>query len=48
MKLRRQFNLPLSYFGQGFQNMDYPIWNNPNSGNFGNPNLPFGWQGLRE
>jgi hypothetical protein len=32
MKVRRQFNLPLSYFGQGFQNLDYPIWNNPNSG----------------
>jgi beta-galactosidase len=32
IKLRRQFNLPISYFGQGFQNMDYPIWNNPNSG----------------
>ena len=31
-KLRRTFNIPLSYFGQGFQDMDYPIWNNPNSG----------------
>jgi beta-galactosidase len=32
MELRRAFNLPLSYFGQGFQQLDYPIWNNPNSG----------------
>ncbi len=32
LDLRRQFNLPLSFFGQGFQNLDYPIWNNAKSG----------------
>lgn len=32
MKLRRTFNTPLSYFGQGFQDLDYPVWNNPKSG----------------
>ncbi len=32
MKLRRGFNLPISFFGQGFQDLDYPIWNNSNSG----------------
>jgi len=32
LKLRKTFNIPLSYFGQGFQDLDYPIWNNPKSG----------------
>ncbi len=32
MKLRRTFNLPIKFFGDGFQDLDYPIWNNPQSG----------------
>ena len=32
MNLRRIFNLPISFFSQGFQDLDYPIWNNPASG----------------
>jgi hypothetical protein len=32
MKFRRGFNLPVSFFGQGFQDLDYPIWNNAKSG----------------
>ncbi len=32
MKLRRMFNLPVSYFHQGFQDLAYPIWNAPQSG----------------
>ena len=32
MKLRRSFNLPIKFFGDGFQDLAYPIWNNPQSG----------------
>ncbi len=32
LDFRRGFNLPVSYFGSGFQNLDYPVWNNPTSG----------------
>ena len=32
MKLRRRFNLPIRYFGEGFQDLAYPIWNHPQSG----------------
>ena len=32
MKLRRRFNLPVGYLGQGFQDFAYPIWNLPQSG----------------
>jgi len=32
MKLRRQFNLPVDYFSQGFQDLAYPIWNASQSG----------------
>ena len=32
LKLRRSFNLPYSFFGSGFQDLDYPIWNNAKSG----------------
>ena len=32
MKLRRTFNMPLKFFGDGFQDLDYPIWNSPQSG----------------
>jgi len=32
LKLRRTFNLPIKFFGDGFQELDYPIWNAPQSG----------------
>ena len=32
MKLRRRFNLPVGYLGQGFQDFAYPVWNQPQSG----------------
>ena len=32
MKFRQNFNLPISFFGQGFQDLDYPVWNNAKSG----------------
>ncbi|MCL2624680.1 MAG: hypothetical protein FWD31_13545, partial [Planctomycetaceae bacterium] len=32
MKLRRTFNIPKSYFSEGFQDLVYPIWAHPQSG----------------
>lgn len=32
MKLRRKFNVPLSFVGQGFQDLAYPVWNAWQSG----------------
>jgi hypothetical protein len=32
MKLRRKWNLPKKFFGDGFQDLAYPIWNHPESG----------------
>ncbi|MCL2349837.1 MAG: hypothetical protein FWC50_16425, partial [Planctomycetaceae bacterium] len=32
MKLRKTFNIPEKYFGDGFQDLVYPIWNHPQSG----------------
>ena len=29
MKLRKTFNLPKKFFGDGFQDLAYPIWNHP-------------------
>ena len=39
MKLRRTFNIPKSYFGNGFQDLVYPIWNHPQSGILVTPKL---------
>lgn len=39
MKLRRKFNLPLSFVGQGFQDLAYPIWNAWQSGIIQTPTL---------
>ncbi len=39
MKLRRTFNLPMKFFGDGFQELDYPIWNCPQSGILCTPSL---------
>jgi hypothetical protein len=32
LKLRRTFNVPIKFFHDGFQDLDYPIWNSPQSG----------------
>jgi hypothetical protein len=37
MKLRRAFNLPIDILSRGFQDLDYPIWNCPQSGILGTP-----------
>ncbi len=39
MKLRRTFNLPMRFFSEGFQDLDYPVWNCPQSGIMGTPAL---------
>jgi hypothetical protein len=37
MKLRRIFNLPLKFFGDGFQRLAYPVWNAARSGILNTP-----------
>ncbi len=37
MKLRRNFNLPVKYFGDGFQRLAYPVWSSPKSGILNTP-----------
>ena len=37
LKLRKTFNYPISLFDQGFQDMDYPVWNCPQSGILATP-----------
>lgn len=39
LKLRKTFNLPLKYLSDGFQDLDYPVWNCPQSGILGSPTL---------
>jgi len=39
LKLRKTFNYPLTLFGQGFQDMDYPVWNCPQSGILATPSF---------
>lgn len=39
LKLRKKFNLPVKYFGDGFQDLAYPIWNHPQSGILVTPEL---------
>jgi hypothetical protein len=39
LKLRRKFNLPVSFFSQGFQDLAYPVWNHPQSGILQTPEL---------
>ncbi len=39
MQLRRRFNLPVRFFGQGFQDLAYPIWHAPQSGILATPVL---------
>jgi Glycosyl hydrolases family 2, sugar binding domain/Glycosyl hydrolases family 2/Glycosyl hydrolases family 2, TIM barrel domain len=39
LKLRRTFNIPLKFFGDGFQDLAYPIWNHPQSGLLLTPEL---------
>jgi hypothetical protein len=42
MKLRRMFNLPLSFTHNGFQRLAYPIWNGFQSGILATPELVVG------
>ena len=37
LKLRRTFNIPLAFFGNGFQTLVYPVWNQKKSGILGTP-----------
>ena len=37
LKLRKTFNYPIALFNQGFQDMDYPVWNCPQSGILATP-----------
>ena len=37
MKLRRQWNFPLTKWNQGFLDLDYPVWNCPQSGLLNTP-----------
>ena len=37
LKLRKTFNFPLKLFSDGFQDMDYPVWNCPQSGILATP-----------
>ena len=39
MKLRRTFNYPVAFFSEGFQHLDYPVWNAPQSGILATPRL---------
>lgn len=39
LKLRRTFNIPVKFFSEGFQDLDYPVWNCPQSGILGTPSL---------
>jgi beta-galactosidase len=46
LKLRKTFNYPLSFFGQGFQDMDYPVWNCPQSGILATPTFVAAGRGV--
>ncbi len=37
LKLRKTFNFPIGLFNQGFQDLDYPVWNCPQSGILATP-----------
>ena len=37
LKLRKTFNIPMSFIGNGFQDLDYPVWNCPQSGILATP-----------
>ena len=39
LKLRKRWNLPKRYLGEGFQDLAYPIWNHPQSGLLVTPEL---------
>ena len=39
LKLRKTFNYPISFFNQGFQDLDYPVWNCPQSGILATPSF---------
>ena len=39
LKLRKTFNIPIGFFSQGFQDLDYPVWNCPQSGILATPSF---------
>ena len=39
LKLRRRWNLPRKFLGDGFQDLAYPIWNHAESGILATPTL---------
>lgn len=39
LKLRKTFNTPPKFFHDSFQDLDYPVWNCPQSGILGTPTL---------
>lgn len=39
LKLRKKFNLPVSFFNNGFQDLAYPVWGHPESGILVTPEL---------
>ena len=39
LKLRKTFNFPVAWFHEGFQDLDYPVWNCPQSGILATPVL---------
>jgi beta-galactosidase len=39
LKLRKRWNLPKQYLGNGFQDLAYPVWNHPQSGILVTPEL---------
>jgi hypothetical protein len=39
LKLRKTFNYPIGLFNQGFQDMDYPVWNCAQSGILATPSF---------
>ena len=46
LKLRRRWNLPRKFFGDGFQDLAYPIWNHAESGILATPTLVSAGPGL--
>ncbi|MEI6166259.1 MAG: glycoside hydrolase family 2 TIM barrel-domain containing protein [bacterium] len=39
LKLRKTFNVPIRFFSNGFQDLDYPVWNCPQAGILATPTL---------
>ena len=39
LRLRKTFNMPKKFFGDGFQDLAYPVWNAPQVGHPGDPRI---------